>query len=113
MFFRRLTSVARTIRGLASDRELAHLLPPETMRILLTRERIRADRAGSCLSVVAFATNDGRTLVHLAKVLQQRLRGTDLAGWLADRQLCAVLPDTPAEGAWKVIEDVCNGLPKD
>jgi lipopolysaccharide/colanic/teichoic acid biosynthesis glycosyltransferase len=112
MFFRRLSSVARTIRGLATDRELAHLLPPETMRILLTRERVRADRAGSCLSVIAFATSDGRTLVHLAKILQQRLRGTDLAGWLADRQLCAVLPDTPAEGAWKVVEDVCGSLPE-
>jgi lipopolysaccharide/colanic/teichoic acid biosynthesis glycosyltransferase len=111
MFFQRIAAIARTIRGLSIDRELAHLLPPETMRMLLARERVRADRAGSSLSVVAFAANDGLTLVHFANVLQQRLRGTDLAGWLADRQLCAVLPDTPADGAWKVVDDICRSLP--
>jgi lipopolysaccharide/colanic/teichoic acid biosynthesis glycosyltransferase len=111
MFFRRIAAVARTIRGLAMDRELAHLLPPETMRKLLVRERVRADRTGGSLSVVAFSTSDGLVLVHLAGVLQQRLRATDVAGWLADQQLCAVLLDTPVDGAWKVVEDVCGTLP--
>jgi lipopolysaccharide/colanic/teichoic acid biosynthesis glycosyltransferase len=113
MFFRRLTAVARTIRGLATHRKLEHLLPPHTMRMLLSRERVRADRTTSCLSVVAFATSEGKALVHLANVLQQRLRATDLAGWLDDQHIGAVLPDTPAEGAWKVVDDVCRSLPED
>jgi lipopolysaccharide/colanic/teichoic acid biosynthesis glycosyltransferase len=111
MFLRRLAAVARTVRGLATHRELAHLLQPETMRALLVRERVRADRTGSSLSVATFTTHDGLALVHLTRVLQQRLRATDVAGWLTDQQLCAVLPDTPADGAWTVVEDVCRNLP--
>jgi len=51
------------------------------------------------------------TLIHLAKVLRQRLRCTDDFGWLDARQVGVVLPCTSAEGAWRLADAVCLRFP--
>ena len=49
--------------------------------------------------------------LHLARILQQRLRSTDDAGQLEQRRIGVVLPVTPAPGAWTVVDDVCVCIP--
>jgi lipopolysaccharide/colanic/teichoic acid biosynthesis glycosyltransferase len=47
----------------------------------------------------------------MAQILRKRLRSTDDIGQLDDQHLCVVLPATPAAGAWRVADDVCQRLP--
>ncbi len=54
---------------------------------------------------------DRDALAHLARILQKRLRLSDDAGRLADRQIGVLLPATPAAGAWTVAGDVCVCVP--
>ncbi len=65
---------------------------------------------------MAFAPGDHRathaTRRRLAKTLAGRLRAIDQIGWLDDGRLAALLPYTPAEGAWNVADDVCLLLPE-
>jgi lipopolysaccharide/colanic/teichoic acid biosynthesis glycosyltransferase len=85
------------------------------MRKILDRERARADRTGAPLSVIAFAVR-GEAVEHvavawLAKILASRLRATDVAGWLGDGRVCAVLPATLPAGAARVVKDVRLNFP--
>ncbi len=48
----------------------------------------------------------------LAKLLPDRLRMTDEAGWLDDDRVCAILPFTPPGGAVKVADDLCLLFPE-
>ena len=82
----------------------------------LLHERARTDRSGHQFSLVAFAPRDARlpraAWRRLAIILAGRLRAIDQVGWLEDGRLAALLPYTPAEGAWKVADDVCLMLPE-
>jgi lipopolysaccharide/colanic/teichoic acid biosynthesis glycosyltransferase len=114
---RRDTTVfAKLVRGLQKLLQRSPLpaaeglLLPEQVRRLLERERARAERSGEPLALLTFAAPRGRLLaaeVHtLAGALHARLRVTDEAGWLDRRQVCAVLPGTTTEGAWRVSDDI-------
>lgn len=96
------------LRSLHSDVEF---------RRLLARERARSDRTGERFALLAFeareADSQRSTFRRLAMVLRDRLRITDDAGWLDERRIGALLPCTPAEGAWKVADDVCLRFPLD
>jgi lipopolysaccharide/colanic/teichoic acid biosynthesis glycosyltransferase len=87
------------------------------LRRILERERARADRTGDSLSLLTFTPRfpEGAfvALASLAKVLRQRLRATDEVGWLDDRRIGAVLPNTSAWGAWKVADDIALEYPAD
>lgn len=86
----------------------------EEIQRLLDRERARADRTGSKLSILVFPCENAPDLVPiLVEILRSRLRTTDEVGWLDRDSLCAVLPDTPAAGAWKVADDVAHSLSTD
>ena len=93
------------------------LLAPNQVRRLLDVERVRADRTGEVLSLVVFTPRTdaatSATSAILARELRTRLRITDHAGWLDDQIVCAVLPFTPAAGAWKVADDLCLLFPED
>jgi lipopolysaccharide/colanic/teichoic acid biosynthesis glycosyltransferase len=84
---------------------------------ILERERARSDRSGDTLAVVAFAPRCGNNgqdpLGLLVRALQTRVRTTDEVGWLDERRVCVVLPDTGMEGARKVAEDVFQSLPEE
>jgi lipopolysaccharide/colanic/teichoic acid biosynthesis glycosyltransferase len=89
---------------------LEYLYDRERFETLLARERMRADRSGATFSVVIISlrTSAGHRLdlVHLARVLRDRLRFTDEAGHLGEERIGVFLPDTPSDGAWKVAGDV-------
>jgi lipopolysaccharide/colanic/teichoic acid biosynthesis glycosyltransferase len=86
-------------------------------RKTLAREQARAERLGDGFSLLALGVNDWRsgqpTLVHLARVVRQRLRMTDEPGWLDERRVGVILPGTPAWGAWTVADDLCRTFPAD
>ncbi|MFO0928097.1 MAG: sugar transferase [Gemmataceae bacterium] len=105
-------AIARWWNG--ADDSVRGLPAADEIHRLLHRERARADRTQSALSVLVYrCPADGGHAVRLIQVLRQRLRNTDEVGWLDAERLCAVLPDTPAVGAWKVVDDVARTLPAD
>jgi lipopolysaccharide/colanic/teichoic acid biosynthesis glycosyltransferase len=114
-FLKRLFTQLGRFAWLGRCRSLAGLHSvAETLRIL-ERERVRADRNHDEFSLIAFSVRnpktDEKSLVHLSRVLQRRLRVTDDAGWLSPTCIGAVLPHTPARGAWTVADDVCLSFP--
>ena len=96
---------------------LREVTPAALFRRTLARERARTDRTGQGFSLVIFAPRDSdsaeSTVRRLALILQRRLRYSDEAGWLDHERLGALLPCTPAGGAWKVADDVCAAFPAD
>jgi lipopolysaccharide/colanic/teichoic acid biosynthesis glycosyltransferase len=96
------------------------LLTFDALNRILERERSRSDRTGEVFSLAVFtltgaAATASQTMMHLADILERRLRVTDDAGLLDPRRIGVVLPATPASGAWTLIDDVCvcvpSGLP--
>lgn len=87
-----------------------NLLPQHQFRSVLERERMRADRAGSSLSLILFTPTSSpqrrRHIQQLAQVLSTRLRATDVAGQLDRRRVGALLPNTSPSAAWRVAEEV-------
>jgi lipopolysaccharide/colanic/teichoic acid biosynthesis glycosyltransferase len=92
-------------RPRAESELFARLPAPAEIRRLVDRERGRADRTGCPLSVVAFMPRSAEALAQLVGFLRERLRNTDEVGWLDGDRVCAVLPDTPLAGAYKVAEE--------
>src|SRR4051812_36779479 len=78
-------------------------------------ERMRVDRNGSVLSLLlirlAQTKSGDKDVGFLARVLEGRLRLTDTPGVLDDGRVAVLLPDTNAEGAWKVATDISEVYP--
>jgi lipopolysaccharide/colanic/teichoic acid biosynthesis glycosyltransferase len=76
---------------------------------------MRVDRNGSVLSLLLIRLPDARSrradVDLLARVLAGRIRMIDLPGHLDDGRIGVLLPDTPAEGAWKVAADISEVYP--
>jgi lipopolysaccharide/colanic/teichoic acid biosynthesis glycosyltransferase len=76
---------------------------------------MRVDRNRSPLAVLTIELAANRTTPadfdFLGRVLVRRLRITDTIGFLADRQVGVLLPDTSEAGAWKVASDICSVYP--
>lgn len=92
-----------------------YLLSGDDLRFEAARERIRADRNGSPLSILIIKLPRDRAqprdVAFLASILRRRLRITDTAGRLSPRRIGVLLPDTPKEGGWKVASDICDFYP--
>jgi lipopolysaccharide/colanic/teichoic acid biosynthesis glycosyltransferase len=89
------------------------MLPAYHFQSALRRERMRTDRSGTGFSLLAVTLGQRAAQgAALANVLEQRIRGTDTAGWLAKRKVGIILPDTPALGAWKLAGDLRLPLEK-
>jgi lipopolysaccharide/colanic/teichoic acid biosynthesis glycosyltransferase len=110
------TSIVRW-RGRGSTRTSAPQVPanlasPERFRALVERERQRVDRNGSRFSLLVLTPRHARSadvlFAALAEFLSFRLRVTDDVGWWRPGALGVLLPDTPAQGAGKVADDVCR-----
>lgn len=99
-----------------AQRAAAFLRSAPEMDDTLRRERMRADRSDLPFSLVRFAlvAADARrsVLKKIEAALRQQLRATDYAGLLHDGRIGVILPDTPADGAWKVAENVRAALPQ-
>lgn len=89
------------------------LLDDADFRFAADCERMRVDRNGSVLSLllVRLRNPTQEDIGFFARVLEGRLRVTDTPGMLKDGRVAILLPDTPAEGAWKVAEDVSEIYP--
>jgi lipopolysaccharide/colanic/teichoic acid biosynthesis glycosyltransferase len=78
-------------------------------------ERMRVDRNGSVLSLLlirlAQTKSSDKDVGFLSRVLEGRLRLTDTPGLLDDGRVAVLLPDTNAEGAWKVATDISEVYP--
>ncbi len=48
----------------------------------------------------------------MSRVLESRIRATDDAGLLGSDRVGVVLPETPADGAWKLADDILKLLPE-
>jgi len=87
------------------------IYPPDDFYEIIERERARADRSNQRFSLVVFDVGlhdiNSDIAEHLVSVLTSRVRISDEIGWF-DRRIGLILPDTPAEGAWKLIDDVCQ-----
>lgn len=75
-------------------------------------ERMRVDRNGSVLSILAIDLppdhRSEKDVERLAKLLAGRLRMTDTPGHLSRTKIGVLLPDTDQSGAWKVAADICD-----
>lgn len=86
------------------------LLAPDQFRKVLERERMRADRAGTPLSLLAMTLPrnepDRPAAERLSAVLATRLRATDVAGQLEDGRVGALLINAGEDAAWRVAREV-------
>ena len=97
---------------LKKPKELNGFHSVKQFRWILEMERARVDRTDSQFSLVLFDTgnSDNGVPQHISQILEARLRITDEAGWFDNRQVGVVMPDTSAQGAWKLGEDVCHSV---
>ena len=90
------------------------LLSLREFRRVVARERCRTDRTGDRFCLLSVEAPPDAPLpdfyLKLAKVLRQRLRLTDEAGWLDQHRVGIVLPSTAPRGAWILAADVCQRL---
>ncbi len=86
------------------------VLARDEFRRLISRERNRADRVGSQLSLLLLdLSRTGGEKAHLAASLTEicrRMRETDAVGWFQRRCLGILLPETAFAGAQRVLEDL-------
>lgn len=98
-----------------NQRRIEPFLNSEDFRFAAQCERMRVDRNGSILSMLVIRLANDRSsaadVEFLARVLEGRLRLTDTPGLLRNGNVAVLLPDTSAEGAWKVAADVSEVYP--
>ena len=115
MLITRLALAARRLTRRSSASAVRNLHTREQLNRIIERERARSDRSGLVFSLILFevgeAQADLETLTHVARILRRRLRLTDDVGRWDVRRIGAILPDTPATGAWTVADDVCVCVP--
>jgi lipopolysaccharide/colanic/teichoic acid biosynthesis glycosyltransferase len=110
MFQNLLARLENLVAAPWSRQTHAVLLQIEQFQRELDCERVRTERSGRTFSVVVLTLaekdlqNGG--LSRLASILERRLRITDSAGHLTDGRIGVLLPDTAADGAWTVADDV-------
>ncbi|HZM00185.1 MAG TPA: sugar transferase, partial [Planctomycetota bacterium] len=87
------------------------VLPSEGFGLLLDRERSLADRGTRVFTLVELRRTSGPAgaLGQLGQQLRQRLRSTDVVGWLDAERLGVLLCDTGAEAAGFLAEAVEDG----
>ncbi len=105
----RRAGVQRSCESSHSD----FLLSAATFERAAAGERMRVDRNGSVLSLLAIrpgapVAGQASSVDLLRRILEGRLRLTDTPGWLRDGRIGVLLPDTTAAGAWKVAADICD-----
>lgn len=89
---------------------------------MLDRERSRADRSGAIFSVLALRLRpehrQGGALHVVSQVLANRLRATDLTGFMSDGRIGILSPDTNIDGTRELAESLrqtlaANDIPLD
>jgi len=84
----------------------------ESFRASIIRERQRVDRNQHMLSLLLFTVgkqnSNSDTAQQLAHLLAERIRSTDEAGWFDSKRIGVILPDTCADGAYKLANEICK-----
>lgn len=94
--------------------ELLGIYSVKQFRTILESERHRADRNQHVFSLLVFDV--GRSdenqirIRYLVRVLRERIRLTDRAGWLDNRRVGVVLPYTSAAGACQLADYICQEM---
>lgn len=90
---------------------------PREFYAVLQRERARSDRAGDRFSLLLFniadSSGDQTLAPYLVKILTQRIRSTDEVGWFDTQRIGVVMPNTPAEGALRLADEICEKIAKE
>jgi len=85
--------------------------PEEIFKAILKHERAVAERNNHTITVLVFYPTKGQlapnTAQVLGRILAERLRATDLIGWLDSRTIGVILPHTCAKNAALVAEQIC------
>ncbi len=109
-FWARVSQFTRPRRA----RGLRGIYSVEQFRTILERERARADRNGHQFSMIIFETGnpdqDSPQIQRLAQTLVKRIRSGDEAGWFDGHRIAVVLPETSADGAWRLADDICQAI---
>jgi hypothetical protein len=91
-------------------RPLNDIWSVEEFAAVVGREIARAYRHGREFSLVVFDGIPIRDTQDLGRMLCDRLRSTDEVGWVDRQHIGVILPDTSAEGARRVADDVCQTI---
>lgn len=110
---------ARNLRGFMITDNLTGLLNHTRIKEQLEVEVARASRSGQAVSFVMLdidrfkVVNDtyghqvgDRVIKTLARVLRQRLRGTDFIGRYGGEEFAVIMPDTAPEDAARVLDGI-------
>ena len=90
-------------------RRLHEMYFPKHLTAVLRRERARADRQKGQFSLVMFRLVPARgrwATLRLSRLVLNEVRTTDEIGLYDRNTVCAILPDTVPEGAWRLIQRV-------
>ncbi|HZV47596.1 MAG TPA: sugar transferase, partial [Thermodesulfovibrionales bacterium] len=86
---------------------LPTMKPMSEFNSLVKQERYRSDRNNQKFTLITFdVTEDNGKLSNTLKFIDafsSRLRTSDETGWLNDRQIAVLLPETTTEGAYKAL----------
>jgi len=109
----------RSLRALMVRDSLTGLLNHTSFKERLRAETARTKRQGKPLSVALLdidlfkKVNDtyghpagDRVIKSLSRLLKQRLRGADVIGRYGGEEFAVALPDTPIEGALRVLDNI-------
>ncbi|HET9112644.1 MAG TPA: GGDEF domain-containing protein [Burkholderiales bacterium] len=122
---RALEAELAEVSALASHDQLTNSLNRRGLDEAFERERARADRYGSALSIALLDLDDFKkfndehgheagdeALVHVVKIIRDTLRSMDVIGRFGDEEFVVLLPDTPAQEAVAVIARLQKELTK-
>lgn len=117
-YFRPTDILSQSEMGLKRGEPLpARCCSLEAFRNVFDRERRRTERTGNHFSLVIFSGEElaGRAKIvnHFVRTLSRRLRSTDEIGIVAGDSLGVLMPDTPGQGARKVLTDIARLSPSE
>jgi lipopolysaccharide/colanic/teichoic acid biosynthesis glycosyltransferase len=98
-------------RGVDPDAELLNELhSPDRFRAILEVERMRVDRAGGrfALATFSFSADAHQEFLLFAQYVRSRVRATDHAGLLGERQIGVLLWSTDADGARQFVDSLAR-----
>lgn len=96
-------------KPLSEHRRLHEIYFPKHLNAIIRRERARCDRLNNQFSLVMFRLVPlaGRwATLRLSRIVLNEVRTTDEVGQYDRHTVCAILPETTPEGAWKLIDRV-------
>jgi lipopolysaccharide/colanic/teichoic acid biosynthesis glycosyltransferase len=106
----KIKRIAEAIRS-AFRPSVEGIHPEEIFKAILKHERAVAERNNHTIAVLVFFPTEGQLLSNtaqiLGRILAERLRATDLIGWMDSRAIGVILPHTCAKNAALVAEQIC------